>query len=46
MVIVVEQVEVLLHASFTVQAIIDIPTLNVPLALSPIPFLVVAPDTW
>ena len=40
---VVVQVAVLPHASVTVHVIVDIPILNVPLALVPVPLLVVAP---
>ena len=40
---VVVQVEILPHASVTVHVIVDIPILNVPLALVPVPLLVVAP---
>jgi len=46
MVTTVVQVEVLPHASVTVQVIVDAPTLNVPLASVPVPLLVVAPVTW
>jgi hypothetical protein len=41
--IVVEQVDVLPHASDTVHVIVDVPTLNVPLAFVPVPLLVVEP---
>ena len=34
----------LLFLSFTLYEIVDVPTLNKPLASSPTPFLVVAPD--
>ena len=43
MVTVVEQVEILPHASVTVHVIVETPTLNVPLASVPEPLLVVAP---
>ena len=42
---VVVQVETLPHASVTVHVIVETPTLNVPLASVPEPFLVVAPVT-
>ena len=42
----VEQEEVLPHASVTIHVIVEIPTLNSPLALVPVPLLVVAPVTW
>jgi hypothetical protein len=40
---VVEQLTVLLHASETVQLIVEVPILNKPLAFPPDPLLVVAP---
>jgi len=40
---VVEHVDVLLHASFTFHAIIDTPGAKKPLASLPVPLLVVAP---
>ena len=43
MVIVVEQADVLPHASVTVHVIVETPALNVPLASLPVPLLVVAP---
>jgi hypothetical protein len=43
---VVVQVEVLPHASVTVQVIVEMPGLNTPLASVPVPLLVVAPVTW
>ena len=43
MTIVVAQVDVLPHASAAVQVIVEVPTLNVPLAFVPVPLLVVAP---
>lgn len=41
----VVQVEVLPHASVTDHVIVEMPTLNVPLASVPVPLLVVAPVT-
>ena len=46
MVTTVLQVETLPHASVTVHVIVEAPTLNVPLALVPVPLRVVAPVTW
>jgi len=43
MVTVVVQLEALPHASVTVHVIVEMPTLNDPLALFPVPLLVVAP---
>ena len=43
---VVEQVEILPHASVTVHAIVDTPALNVPLASLPDPLLLVNPVIW
>ena len=45
MVIVVLHVATLLHASVTVQVIVDVPKLNDPLASAPVPLLEVAPVT-
>ena len=43
---VVVQVELLPHASTTVQVIVETPGLNAPLASVPAPVLVVAPVIW
>jgi hypothetical protein len=40
----VVQVERFPQASFTVQVIVEVPTLKFPLALLPVPLLLVAPD--
>ena len=42
----VVQVEVLPQSSVTVHVIVETPTLKAPLALFPVPLLVVAPVIW
>ena len=41
----VVQVETL-HPLLTVHVMVDTPVLNIPLALMPVPLLIVAPVTW